>query len=701
MHPSPCPYCGHTPETPDTTRCTRCGGLFEPLSRKATQLAMGPWFVRDEDRPFMPGFSEAILRHQVASGRIKADTIVRGPTTNQFWSRADQAPGLSRLLGKCHACGGTVEQDATTCNACHTDLSLPNEIDRLGLAYVNPLDRQQAQDEVNTQRTAPPPKAAPAKPKQPETVSSDLLEDIDHEHDEQPVQPVGGAAGHDDPANDIVDDLWQSDTPLPTTSRRRKKKNEPDPVILGLGVLFLCFVGIGLFVLVSSMDTGDDDTADANQPPPRVERTANDVTRLSGPIDQTFEALNEAEVPEPFKERMNEAASLISKAKRNVEREAFTDAYDQFAEAQTLLENLPDEIEKWEAEQAAKAEATALLGAVTSLQAKAQQAEAEKWSKMWSAGEAALGLAKVRLDKGEYESAVEKLDEAKQAYQEALGASEAAAQAQAANKVLIEAMENSLSEETLRRHASASIDRLNALRETASEKFNNRKYAEARGAYEDALDALRAAEQAVELAKYRKFYAYRAGHRAAGMLLAIAAGDGIEAEALKALMQSFDELSLPDNPAVALKPGQDADYAQAAERLVNAARSAITERHGEEVQASYHAGFQIRIVEQTLTTLALTDAQKKRIHQSLDIFQEQAVKAGWDASQLRAVVDKVRTANRTASLGKPPDLTREAFAVLIKPLSQQHTAARLMDPQLTPSTPQDPELFPGLGSSRP
>ena len=55
-----CPYCGNTQKTPD--RCEGCGGLFEPLSRKATQIKMGPWFIRDKNNPFRPGCSYEVLR---------------------------------------------------------------------------------------------------------------------------------------------------------------------------------------------------------------------------------------------------------------------------------------------------------------------------------------------------------------------------------------------------------------------------------------------------------------------------------------------------------------------------------------------------------------------------------------------------------------------------------------------------------------
>lgn len=159
MPTTACPYCGQTPEPTDvwadTSRCKACGGLFEPLSRTATQLAMGPWQIRDTSKPFMPGFSTDVLRRQIAAGRVKADTILRGPTTYQFWMQADQAPGVSALLGKCHACHQSVDPATKQCGNCQADLTLPEDPNTLGLMYVSDAERQEAQSQINQGKGAP------------------------------------------------------------------------------------------------------------------------------------------------------------------------------------------------------------------------------------------------------------------------------------------------------------------------------------------------------------------------------------------------------------------------------------------------------------------------------------------------------------------------------------------------------------------
>jgi len=133
-----CPYCGHSQG--EATRCESCRGLFEPLSRQATQNAMGPWFIRDEAQPFRPGCSYETLVRLIERGRVTAETIVRGPTTHQFWTRTDHAPGLSHLMGRCHACGEAVGKGDVCCEFCGAMFAPEHQRQSLGLLPVRDLE---------------------------------------------------------------------------------------------------------------------------------------------------------------------------------------------------------------------------------------------------------------------------------------------------------------------------------------------------------------------------------------------------------------------------------------------------------------------------------------------------------------------------------------------------------------------------------
>lgn len=157
-----CPYCGHTQD--EGRQCRRCRGLFEPLSRQATQNSMGPWQIRDEANPFTPGCSLETIRALIARGRIKPDSIVRGPTTHQFWRRAAETPGLAHLLGVCHACHAPAHPDDKICPQCAESFLAPDDRQRLGLAPIRSLTGPRSESPISpvterpaTSRTAPAP----------------------------------------------------------------------------------------------------------------------------------------------------------------------------------------------------------------------------------------------------------------------------------------------------------------------------------------------------------------------------------------------------------------------------------------------------------------------------------------------------------------------------------------------------------------
>ncbi len=143
-----CPYCGDT--QPQAERCRACGGLFEPLSRQATHNAMGPWFIRDPARPFRPGCSYETLAKMIDRGQVTGHTILRGPTTRQFWTVARHVPGVSHLLGYCHNCDAHVAAADHGCHACGVPFGAYLDRDNLGLPEVRPLPWEAGLDEAGS-----------------------------------------------------------------------------------------------------------------------------------------------------------------------------------------------------------------------------------------------------------------------------------------------------------------------------------------------------------------------------------------------------------------------------------------------------------------------------------------------------------------------------------------------------------------------
>lgn len=135
-----CPYCGSV--TSNNARCSACGGRFDPLSRQATQNHMGPWSIRDDRSPHRPGCTFDTLCRLVDSGIVGPDTVIRGPSTRQFWTLARHTPGIAHRMGVCHNCRAAVARDAFQCPSCHAPFTVDRDRQHLGVGPTRPLPGQ-------------------------------------------------------------------------------------------------------------------------------------------------------------------------------------------------------------------------------------------------------------------------------------------------------------------------------------------------------------------------------------------------------------------------------------------------------------------------------------------------------------------------------------------------------------------------------
>lgn len=135
-----CPYCGTV--TPDSGRCADCAGRFDALSRQATQNQMGPWSIRDDRQPHRPGCTFDTIERLIRQDSIGPNSVLRGPTTRQFWTLARHTPGVAHLLELCYSCQSSVKTDAFACPNCHASFSVERDRQHLGLGPARPLPGQ-------------------------------------------------------------------------------------------------------------------------------------------------------------------------------------------------------------------------------------------------------------------------------------------------------------------------------------------------------------------------------------------------------------------------------------------------------------------------------------------------------------------------------------------------------------------------------
>lgn len=243
--------------------CAHCGGRQDPLSRQATQNGMGPWFVRDERAPFRPGCSFETLAKMVSAGAVTADSVVRGPSTHQFWVRATKAAGVARLLGVCHACGQGVRADEYLCRACGAALEVEMDRQHLGLGQTRAVPGRDA-------RPVPAGSAAGAAESAAAIASR-----------------VRVSAGEAEPIHARYESVHVSRVASLERAVRRERR-------MRAGLVSLCVVLVALLGVVLASGTrgerdlgGDPQAGDAGEASPRTAveaATPGEVTAPDGPV---------------------------------------------------------------------------------------------------------------------------------------------------------------------------------------------------------------------------------------------------------------------------------------------------------------------------------------------------------------------------------------------------------------------------------
>ena len=113
----PCVYCGRTIER-SSQRCPQCKTSYSMAVRKASREVEGDWFYLEPRNPSNRGVDFRTMLKLIEKGRLRPDSIVRGPATHQDWMYAAEAPMLSKHLGNCPHCFGPATGNDEFCTTC-------------------------------------------------------------------------------------------------------------------------------------------------------------------------------------------------------------------------------------------------------------------------------------------------------------------------------------------------------------------------------------------------------------------------------------------------------------------------------------------------------------------------------------------------------------------------------------------------------
>ncbi len=109
---------------------------------------MGPWSFIDPMVPTRAGCSYETLRRLVERGIVRRDTVVRGPSTRQFWMLATRVPGVAHLLGVCHNCQAGTTTDDYACGTCGAVFEVDKDRQHLGVGPIRLIAGQAPAEQV-------------------------------------------------------------------------------------------------------------------------------------------------------------------------------------------------------------------------------------------------------------------------------------------------------------------------------------------------------------------------------------------------------------------------------------------------------------------------------------------------------------------------------------------------------------------------
>lgn len=131
---APCVYCGQVVSRAED-RCPHCRTSMSVAVRRASRELIGPWYYLDPRNPSGRGVTFEALIKMIEKGRIRHDSIVRGPTTHQDWVYAAEAPRLAKYLGVCPHCFAEAKPEDTYCTHCQLNMNTRPAEPRPGIPW--------------------------------------------------------------------------------------------------------------------------------------------------------------------------------------------------------------------------------------------------------------------------------------------------------------------------------------------------------------------------------------------------------------------------------------------------------------------------------------------------------------------------------------------------------------------------------------
>ncbi len=727
-----CCICGHDKTGAD--ECPECETIFSP-AEDATRITLGGWFIHGKAHAYKPGISYEQIRREAELGTLTGRSIVRGPTTEQFWQLAKNTPGIAHLTGCCHACGEKVEPAAESCPACHASFSVPADPDWVGLRYPTAEAAAAAQTQLDAELAAiaatlppPPPKArkSPAAGEE-ELIVTELVEDetealAEHEEEEdrggfeqeehdQAAEFEQGvfSQSHDDFEQSVADEpephheLAMATSPaasdfelhaaiaavpdsgISNRERRAVQQFQKTKTTLLTWLIITPLVLVGAYLALNAIsgmkkDDGKDAVKDATGKT-TVQHKAEASPQLIKLRDDTAAKIAQFKSIERkgrFAAPLEKAQAIHAGGVAMIEKEQFIEADGEFRKIAPLLLQV-------ETLQQQRGIATESRGRAQAAQNEAKAVVAAQHARdQWDAAEASFAQGAKLLGEEDFDQAIVAWNNAAEEYGKATRLVQVMLTAADVRAKIEADATATFTKADLDRENIPAWNALKGKLAAGDEAIAARNFEEGMQYYDQARLMVPSLDFAMRLQIGRSFYAYQTGRLTARILIAKGATYHPDEEMLAQLKAAYENLQINRDFFNRIPLNKNCSYRELAEIMVTECAKEIEttfEAQGPQLRGSFAIGMHLFIVEKLLR--ADVGRMSARTREDIDLYTKRIIPdamktAGYSPEFAAFIKDFEETLITETNI---PAKSREKMAAMIEKLDNFETAMKIVIPK--------------------
>lgn len=667
QHAPICPCCG---DVTDADECAGCGTVFAPPD-KTTRITWGPWCLRDPKRPFQAGISFDELRYRITTGGVVASTILRGPSTYQFWSIARNVPGISHLVGHCHACEGKADASQNRCPSCRAPFAVSFPPDLFGLMFPTSVDLAEARQRLREAQAIL--KQEKAGKESADNVPGVYLAALDQRFVSIAVQEEPRLAPYPSPSVEAQEPLPEIAQALSEPRRRRVTPPPHRGIRLSTAMAWLLpLVVIGAVVGWFWQST---------QPPETTHQP--EIEQVTGPAAELEQRWKQLAARGDRLERIESTPRFkplirIAKAQYTKISELWEDG--RHKQAATHFEALDDGLAKVGDLEKIRRAAIAASDLSRSAAAAARQVGAEDdQPDLWQDAQVADTQGRAFLDKEQYKAAIASFEGAATLFDGAHRKIASAAAAREARMAVDGDLTRSFSRDQFNTDGGNAWQQALKLIAEGEEAYKTDQFDEAMEKFRQARALIPMAEHSIKQVVGINYWAFNTGYVVVDILFERVAGNPFDSSQRHLLRQSFENLRFEKQFMDTIPSDDQVAYDDLAAILITKVRDLLAGGPGEGARASFNIGIQFRILERLLKGDGgiLSVADHGEIQRTLKTIEKESAAAAY-SPQLKLFLDDFQQKLKIDPPYKAVEQCRQSLGDMLLQLSTYETAMQIV-----------------------